>query len=465
MLRKNLIILKLRAALDFPTFPVNLWVFRVQEVWYATTLVCILLHGIHRVQQDTFLKDLFAPDGPSSALFGTLKNVASASCEEEFRNELVYWKENTRIVRYRHHVLPRSVRLGIFLLMQNEFILKILWLSCRGFRFRNCISENSLTLRAFQCWKTNFKTEICSCSGCLILEMLWIKETEVAKSVDDLMTSQSIGGHIIPNVEMIDAQIASALKRNITSQHFRRRNNVEVQHAQKQIRFCSRKIDCLHDLSVSLQGDYIQDFDTKWDQTPLAASETPKENVLESLYKMRIREPVQLQTVLSMYEQENDRDRALPSCHRLKTMVRRHIDQTWQVRNGKMSALRGNQENTISGNQMDSVQEKTLAVSDTEMIVDNQHNRHLVLQDRRHVMTAEDFRKEPLLGKAVHLEKVKERARIILKGIVRIRRVTHGIFPYVKSTKLNRNANSVTSVYSDILRLREKSPVKRRKKW
>ena len=43
----------------------------------------------------------------------------------------------------------------------------------------------------FQCWKTNFKTEVRSNSGCPTIAMLWIKEVEVAKSVDDLMTSQS----------------------------------------------------------------------------------------------------------------------------------------------------------------------------------------------------------------------------------------------------------------------------------
>ena len=36
----------------------------------------------------------------------------------------------------------------------------------------------------FQCWKTNFKTEVCSCSGCPTVTMLWIKEVEVAKTVD-----------------------------------------------------------------------------------------------------------------------------------------------------------------------------------------------------------------------------------------------------------------------------------------
>ena len=47
---------------------------------------------------------------------------------------------------------------------------------------------------------------------------------------------------------------------------------------------------------------------------------------------MRTRESVQLQTVLAMYDHENDRDRAVPSYQRLKTMVRRHIDQMIRTR-------------------------------------------------------------------------------------------------------------------------------------
>ena len=35
-----------------------------------------------------------------------------------------------------------------------------------------------------QCWKTSFKTEVCACSGCPTLAMLWIKEVEVAKLLD-----------------------------------------------------------------------------------------------------------------------------------------------------------------------------------------------------------------------------------------------------------------------------------------
>ena len=38
---------------------------------------------------------------------------------------------------------------------------------------------------------------------------------------------------------------------------------------------------------------------------------------------------------------------------------------------------------------MDSVQEETLAVFATELIVDNEHNRPLLLQRRRHRLTEE----------------------------------------------------------------------------
>ena len=88
---------------------------------------------------------------------------------------------------------------------------------------------------------------------------------------------------------------------------------------------------------------------------------------------MGIRESVQLQTVLSMYEQEIHQDRSRPSYQQLKTVVRKHIDQmirtrSFKVRNqrigtgvlvksqeGKMSALGGGKENAISGKQKDSV--------------------------------------------------------------------------------------------------------------
>ena len=85
-----------------------------------------------------------------------------------------------------------------------------------------------------QCWKTNFKTVVCSCSGFPTDAMSWINEVEIVESVDDLMTSQSIGGCRCPNLEMLDAKNASALKKIITNPYFKKIVILEEQKAQMQ---------------------------------------------------------------------------------------------------------------------------------------------------------------------------------------------------------------------------------------
>ena len=98
----------------------------------------------------------------------------------------------------------------------------------RNLKSRKGMWTNSLTPRGVQSWKTNFQTEVCSCSVCPALAMFWIKEVAVAKLVDDLRTLRSIERHVF---------LASAMKRIITNQYFRSRINVGEQHAQKHDRF------------------------------------------------------------------------------------------------------------------------------------------------------------------------------------------------------------------------------------
>ena len=60
----------------------------------------------------------------------------------------------------------------------------------------------------------------------------------MAKSIDDLVTSQSITGpRNFTDYEMLDAKIASALKKLLTHVHFRKGASVEEQRAQKDDRF------------------------------------------------------------------------------------------------------------------------------------------------------------------------------------------------------------------------------------
>ena len=50
--------------------------------------------------------------------------------------------------------------------------------------------------------------------------------------------------------------------------------------------------------SDTLRDDNIQDFDTRWDGILLSMTKTPPDDILESLYKLRIRESDQLKTLL-----------------------------------------------------------------------------------------------------------------------------------------------------------------------
>ena len=65
----------------------------------------------------------------------------------------------------------------------------------------------------------------------------------------------------------------------------------------------------------------------------------PSDDILEGLYKLRIRESEKLKTVLELYNMEIHQKKAGPDCHRLKTMVNRRTEQnlrlkTFEARNG-----------------------------------------------------------------------------------------------------------------------------------
>ena len=121
-------------------------------------------------------------------------------------------------------------------------------------------------------------------------------------SVDDFFkSSRSVQGYThFPNLEVLD---------------------VEEQNAQKEDRFLrGRQIACMiyvyfrvtgaHDtvlnfadlFTITLRNDDVQEFDTRWGDILLSLSKIPSDDVLESLYKLRIRESDQLKTVLSTWK-------------------------------------------------------------------------------------------------------------------------------------------------------------------
>ena len=85
--------------------------------------------------------------------------------------------------------------------------------------------------------------------------------------------------------------------------------------------------------SATLHVDNIQDFDTRWDEVLLSMSKIPSDEILESLYKLRIRESDQFKTVWELYDMEIHQNISMPNYQKLKTMVKRSTDQKLRLRN------------------------------------------------------------------------------------------------------------------------------------
>ena len=175
---------------------------------------------------------------------------------------------------------------------------------------------------------------------------------EMVDSVDDLKSSVSIRGLRMPDFEVLDARIASALNRIIHNSHFKRRVSLEEQKAQKDDRFLRGRqiayliydhfratgaddsVENYADLfTISLRNDDFQEFDSKWDGILLSITKIPTDDILERLYKLRIRESEKLKTVLELYDLEIHQKKAEPDYHRLKTMVKRSIEQNSRTKN------------------------------------------------------------------------------------------------------------------------------------
>ena len=190
-------------------------------------------------------------------------------------------------------------------------------------RFLISTLTSSLHQQPLLAGKIRFKTEVCTCSQFATEAMQWIKEVELVDSVDDLRSSSSTRGISMPNFEVLDARIGSALNKIIHNSQFKRRISLEEQKAQKEDRFlrgrliayliyeyfrvtgANDSVENYTDLfTIVLRNDDIQEFDSKRDGILLSMTKIPHDDILEGLYKLRIRESEKLKTVLELYDLE-----------------------------------------------------------------------------------------------------------------------------------------------------------------
>ena len=157
----------------------------------------------------------------------------------------------------------------------------------------------------------------------------------------------------MPNFEVLDARIASALNKIIHKSHFKRRISLEEQKAQKQDRFLRGR-----HIAYLIYDNFRVTEPTILSRTMLAYSlgillsvtQIPSDDILEGLYKLRIRESEKLKTVLELYDLEIHQKKLGPDYHSLKTMVKRSIEPN--IRNKNFGARNGNYEkNAVVKNQ------------------------------------------------------------------------------------------------------------------
>ena len=150
----------------------------------------------------------------------------------------------------------------------------------------------------------------------------------------------------MPNFEVLDARIASALNKIIHNSHFKRRSSLEEQKAQKQDRFlrgrqiayliceyfrvtgANDSVENYADLfTIGLRNDDIQEFDSKWDGKVIINDENPTWWYLGRIVQIKNTRVGELKTVLELYDLEIHQKKIGPDHHRLKTMVKRSIEQ------------------------------------------------------------------------------------------------------------------------------------------
>ena len=212
-------ILKLRAALDCPTSPVN-------PMSIPSSRGMISRDSCF--QPDTrnsfgtpghVFEGLPAPGEPSSEILEYSKNLASSSCRlKQIDTSKIAEREVVLGKEFRKFTIPTPRCAGNFATWKRLYRT---WANLFSKLYDGKPEESYLGLAFRQIpWHIGlpvlediFRAWNIFLFSCLAIAMLWIKEVEASKSVDDLMTSQSIKERVFTGIEMLDAKMASALKR------------------------------------------------------------------------------------------------------------------------------------------------------------------------------------------------------------------------------------------------------------
>ena len=171
---------------------------------------------------------------------------------------------------------------------------------------------------------------------------------------------------------------------------------------------------------IFLHGDDVQGFDTRWDEVVLSIHQVPSNDMLESLYKDAHTWVWSAQTAWASYEQDIEQHNSQPCYQKLKTIVKRCLEQKIRVRNVEaryerietgvpatdkdnekpVSAGRSQGGCFLNGQRNDSALKETLVVSAIlRTNVENQCAHPLLLQNHRRKAMGKFFERKVLKGR------------------------------------------------------------------
>ena len=362
-------------AVDIPTLPVNLCFFPIGPgSWWTANPFSVGLPSrkdgppsiwdTHGISGNVFV----SPVASSSALYPQELNPWSSQKSEPIHSSQAEKNENQTPVQDQRCQSVPSARNSVIPSVGD--FSKNYGADQQRLQISDLHFDEFPTPATFACWKIRFMTEVCTCSQFSTEAMQWIKEVELVDSVDELRSSSSTRGISMPNFEVLDARIVSALNKVIHNSHFRRKISLEEQKAQKEDRFLrGRQIAYLiydyfrvtgandsaenyADLfTIVLRNDDIQEFDSKWDGILLSMTKIPHDDILEKDCTNKEYESLRnFRTVLELYDLETHQKKLGPDYHRLKAMVKRSIEQ--EIRNKNFGSRNGNfEKNAVVENQ------------------------------------------------------------------------------------------------------------------
>ena len=145
------------------------------------------------------------------------------------------------------------------------------------------------------------KNQVTTCSDFPSEGILWIKEVETVDSVDDFnKPSRSIGQRESLLLWTRSPRILTSRRRSV-SRNRKPKMMSDFHEEDRSLSWSTTTFESVLDyadlFSVTPRDDNVQEFDTRWDGISSSMTKIPSDDILESLYKLRIRESDPLKTV------------------------------------------------------------------------------------------------------------------------------------------------------------------------